>query len=242
MRRAVRLLALAVAVGLLAAPRPVAAQGTTSTAAFWGLDKGPNGWAFYLGAINAVNGEFGKDGILLRGLGVYGTYDYQAGVGSTINGQYQLYDAMIGYQFLRPGFRFAGYIGGEYQEHNLSRFDPTNRVVGSETGLKVAGDVTLGHNQPLFLILAGSYSTAFETYWSRLRVGYKMGELTFGPEVLRTGNEGSDAWRLGGFAQIKLDKTPFEVTVSAGEHTNDERGIFANKNGAYVSVALGLSF
>jgi hypothetical protein len=242
MRCVIRLLALGVAVSLLIAPRPLAAQGaTTSTAAFWGVDQGPNGWAFYLGAIHALNGDFGKDGVLLRGLGVYGSYDYQSDI-SPILGRYHLYDAMIGYQFLRPGFRFAGYIGAEYQDHNLSRFDPTNRVVGAETGLKVAGDVTLGHNQPLFLILAGSYSTAFDTYWSRLRIGYKVGQLTFGPEALRTGNEGSDAWRVGGFAQLKFDKTPFEITVAAGQHTNDEHGIFANKNGAYASLNLGLSF
>jgi hypothetical protein len=241
MRFAIRLLALGMAVSLLIAPRPITAQGITSTAAFWGVDEGPNGRAFYLGAIQALNRDFGKDGFLLRGLGVYGTYEYESNIGN-IHGRYWLYDAMIGYQLLRPGFRFAGYVGGEYQDHNLSRFDPTNRVVGAETGLKVAGDVTLGHNQPLFLLLAGSYSTTFETYWSRLRIGYKIGQLTLGPEALRTGNEGSDAWRVGGFAQIKFDKTPLDITVSAGQHNNDESGIFANKNGPYASVSLGLSF
>jgi hypothetical protein len=59
---------------------------------------------------------------------------------------------------------------------------------------------------------------------------------------LRTGNEGSDAWRVGGFAQIKFEKTPLDITVSAGQHNNDESGIFANKNGPYASVSLGLSF
>jgi cellulose biosynthesis protein BcsS len=241
MRYAMRLLAFGVAASLLFVPRPVAAQSTTSTAAFWGVDAGPNGNAFYLGAVRALNGDFGRDGFLLRGLGVYGSYEYQATIGD-IHGKYSLYDAMLGYQLLRPGFRIAGYVGAEYQEHRLTPFDPENRVVGAETGFKVAGDITLGHSQPLFLILAGSYSTAFETYWSRLRIGYKVGQLTLGPEAFRTGNEGSDAWRVGGFAQIKLDKSPFEITVSAGQHTNDKSGIFANKDGAYASLNLGLSF
>lgn len=240
MRHAMRLLAFVVAVHLLGVPHPAAAQGKTATAAFSGIDVGPNGTSYYLGAIHALNGDFGKDGFLLRGLGVWGNYLYDATIGD-VRGRYSLYDAMIGYQLLRPGFRISGYVGGEYQDHRLTPFDPTNRVVGGETGLKVAGDITLGHNQPLFLILAGSYSTAFDTYWSRLRIGYKVGQVTFGPEALRTGNEGYDAWRVGGFAQVKLDNR-FEVTVSAGQHTNDKGGTFASKDGAYASINLGLSF
>jgi Cellulose biosynthesis protein BcsS len=115
-------------------------------------------------------------------------------------------------------------------------------VVGTEVGFKVAGDLTLGHNQPLFLNLAGSYSTAFDTYWSRLRIGYKIDRFTVGPEALRIGNEGSDAWRVGGFAQMKIDKTPIEITVSGGQHTNDKGGIFANKDGAYATLNVGFSY
>src|SRR5215831_3448003 len=218
-------LAAGVVASVLLAPHPVAAQATTSTAAFSGVDAGPNGNAFYFGAITALNGDFGRDGVLLRGLAAYGTYDYQATVGD-VHGRYWLFDEMIGYQIIRPGIRIAGYIGAEEQSHKLSPFDPANRVVGTETGFKVAGDLTLGHNQPLFLNLAGSYSTDFDTYWSRLRVG----------------NEGSNAWCIGGFAQMRIDKTPIDITVAAGQHTNDKGGIFANKDGAYASLNVGLAY
>jgi Cellulose biosynthesis protein BcsS len=241
MCHAIRLLFAGVVASVLLAPQPVAAQGTTSTAVFSGVDAGPNGNAFYLGAIAALNGDFGRDGVLVRGLGVYGTYDYLATVGD-VHGRYWLFDQMIGYQIIRPGIRIAGYVGAEEQHHQLTPFDPTNRVVGTEVGFKVAGDLTLGHNQPLFLNLAGSYSTAFDTYWSRLRIVYKIDRFTVGPEALRIGNEGSDAWRVGGFAQMKIDKTPIEITVSAGQHTNDKGGIFANKDGAYATLSVGFSY
>jgi len=241
MWHAIRLLAAGVVAGVLLVPHPVAAQATTSTAVFSGVDAGPNGNAFYFGAITALNGDFGRDGVLLRGLAAYGTYDYQATVGD-VHGRYWLFDEMIGYQIIRPGIRIAGYIGAEEQSHKLSPFDPANRVVGTETGFKVAGDLTLGHNQPLFLNLAGSYSTDFDTYWSRLRIGYKIDRFTFGPEALRVGNEGSNAWRVGGFAQMRIDKTPIDITVAAGQHTNDKGGIFANKDGAYASLNVGLAY
>jgi Cellulose biosynthesis protein BcsS len=96
MCHAIRLLVAGVVASVLLAPQPVAAQGTTSTAVFTGVDAGPNGNAFYLGAIAALNGDFGRDGVLVRGLGVYGTYQYLATTGE-VHGKYWLFDQMIGY-------------------------------------------------------------------------------------------------------------------------------------------------
>ena len=56
MRQAIRELFVGVAVSVLLAPHPVAAQATTSTAVFSGVDEGPNGNAFYLGAISVLVG------------------------------------------------------------------------------------------------------------------------------------------------------------------------------------------
>ena len=71
---------------------------------------------------------------LLRGLGGWGNYDYVATVGD-VHGRYWLFDEMIGYQIIRPGFRIAGYVGAEEQNHRLSPFDPANQVVGTENWL-----------------------------------------------------------------------------------------------------------
>jgi cellulose biosynthesis protein BcsS len=243
MQHPMHLLPVGIVAAALLLPSPLAAQGkTTSVAAFSGYDTGPTGNAYYLGAIVALNGDFGRDGVLLRGLGVYGTYHYLDGVGEIL-GRYWLFDEMIGYQFIRPGWiRIAGYVGAEQQDHRLSRPDPTNRVVGNEMGLKVVGDVTLGHNQPLFATVITSYSTAFDTYWHRLRVGYKIDRFTFGPELIYSGNIGNDERRTGAFAQVRIDKTPIDIGISAGRHINDKNGTFGNENGAYAQFNLGLTF
>jgi hypothetical protein len=149
---------------------------------------------------------------------------------------------MIGYQVMRRDLRIAGYVGVEHQDHHLSPFDPTNSVSGGETGFKLAGDITLGNTQPWYFNLMGSYSTAFDSYWSRLRVGYKFGRFTIGPEGLLSGNKNFDAQRLGAFLGMRLEGTPVEVTISGGYHFNDKDGMFASKDGGYASVNIGFAF
>jgi len=241
MRQVVRLLASAAAVTLLLGPEPAAAQTRTSTSVFFGADAGPAANAFYAGTVMAINGDFSRDGVLVRAIGVHGTYNYDASVGP-VEGKYSLFDGMVGYQILRAGIRVAGYLGAEYQDHRLSPFDPKNPVVGGETGFKIAGDVTVGHGQPLFLVLAGSYSTAFDTYWSRLRIGYTVNQITFGPEGWLSGKENSEEKRVGAFVGLRVAGTPIEITLSGGHHFNDKGGIFANKDGAYGSLNVGFSF
>jgi hypothetical protein len=41
---------------------------------------------------------------------------------------------------------------------------------------------------------------------------------------------------------MKIDKTPIEITATAGQHTNDKGGIFANKDGAYASLNVGFAY
>jgi cellulose biosynthesis protein BcsS len=241
MRLVRRFLAITAAATLLVGVDSAVAQTKTSTSIFFGADAGPTANGFYLGTVAAVNGDFGRDGVLVRALGVYGTYNYDASVGH-VEGKYSLFDGMVGYQILRPGIRVAGYIGAEYQDHRLSPHDPNNPVVGGEAGFKVAGDITLGHGQPLFMILSGSYSTAFDTYWSRLRIGYTVDKITFGPEGWWSGKENSEEKRVGAFVGTKVAGTPIEITASGGYHFNDKGGIFANKDGAYGSLNVGVSF
>ena len=236
-----RLLSKAAAVAFLFGVEPAAAQTKTSTSIFFGADAGPTANAFYLGSVVAMNGDFSRDGVLVRALGVYGTYNYDAAVGH-VQGKYSLFDGMVGYQILRSGIRVAGYLGAEYQDHRLSPFDPNNPVVGGEAGFKVAGDITVGHGQPLYMILTGSYSTVFDTYWSRLRIGHTVKQVTFGPEGWWSGKENSEEKRVGGFVGVRVAGTPIEITGSGGYHFNDKGGIFANRDGAYGSLNVGLSF
>ena len=243
-RQIVRLLTISVAAIFFALPHPAWSQSSQtkpSTAVFFGDDVGPNSQVLYAGAVLALNGDLTREGVLLRGLGVYGWYDYRAAVGD-VDGRFSAFDAMIGYQWITQKMRIAGYIGIDHQDHHLSPFDPTNSVVGGETGLKIAGDITTGYGQPWYLNLSGSYSTAFDTYWSRLRIGQKFDQFTVGPEGLLFGNERFDAQRLGIFLGARLDGTPIEITISGGYHFEGGDGVFGNRDGVYGTLNIGFAF
>lgn len=250
MKKILMMLAFGVTFAPLVMSRPAlsdehdlshARHNTTSTAIFFGGDVGPSAETGYAGAVGAFNKDFGQDGFLWRVLGVYGEYDYDAVVGN-VDGRFTFADAMLGYQILRGTTRAAGYIGVEYQEHDLSIFDPTNPVQGDEVGFKVAGDVQFGRGQPWQLAFAGSYSTAFDTYWSRVRTGYNFGQVTVGPEALFGGNESSDYRRFGGFLDIRFSDLPVSLELAGGYHNNSDGGIFGDDDGGYGSVNLGFSF
>jgi hypothetical protein len=229
---------------VLGSAAPADAQGTRnpiSTAAIFGFDVGPSAETGYAGAIYALNGDSSRDGFLIRGLGVYSSYDYDAAVGA-VDGDMVLFDGMVGYQIMRSNIRVAGFVGVEYQDHDLSPNDPANSVNGDETGFKAVGEVTLGHGNALFINLIGAYSTAFETHWVRFRPGYNYERFTFGPEIIWQGNESYDAHRVGGYLTMRLPDTPFDVTVSSGYHKNEDSGIFGDDNGAYGSINIGVVF
>ena len=106
---------------------------------------------------------------------------------------------MIGYKISRGHIWAAAYIGVDYQSYDLTPDDLSSPVRGSEVGFKVAADVaTLRTGSPLYFSLSGLYSTAFDSYWARARVGLNQGHMTFGPEAIAMGNDGFDAheaWR-----------------------------------------------
>ena len=239
--RCLVVLCLAALVGF---PASAAAQGKPSTVLFTGGELGPNWEAVWSGAIVALNGDLTRDGVVVRGIGAYVWYDYIGGVGNTkINGELPLFDAMIGYQFVRPNLRVTAYVGAEWQRHDLTPDDPFNSVSGRETGFKTLLDISANSDGPLVLDALASYSTAFETWWGRLRIGYKFDQITIGPEGYLAGNQEGDAKRVGGF--IKFSPTiagvPTFITFASGYVYGDGNTTFSN-SGTYGSLDLAIVF
>ena len=245
--------AVAMVTGLAShAPRawafePAPASGPTSTVVFTGGDVANSSFAFHAGAIRALNGDLGKEGVMLRALGVYVDYEYDTFLPFPtrrgIDGDAGIFDLMLGYQFLGPGHRAAIYVGGEYQNHDLSPNDPSNDVNGTEWGFKVSGEFETNETSRLYVGLIGSYSTAYETYWSRARVGARVDRYVLGVEGLLHGNEGYDAERLGGFVNIPLGFNYGTLSVSAGYQWADEDSSgFGGGSGAYGSAGVSFAF
>lgn len=192
---------------------------TQSIVTFSGYDQARDSSYFFQGVQVALNGDIGRDGFMVRAYGSQVDYDYLNGTAAT-HGVGRQGELMIGYKASRGSIWGAAFIGIDHQNHKLTPDDPTNTVRGSETGFKVTGDLASLRDQgPLYFSLSGMYSTAFDSYWARARVGGNVNRVTIGPEFVTLGNQGFDATRVGGFLTFDLKitpKLPLEVTLYAG--------------------------
>jgi hypothetical protein len=259
-----RLAGYSVAVGSLAflsgaalaadlQPRLDASAPTTNRVCcvpFAGVDFAPESYFGYGGAVVALNGDFARPGFVVRVLGGYGEFRYnsESVAGGVVDGSIFLGDALVGYQAFGNNFRIAAYLGVEHQDIRLRPPDPTALVQGRETGFKILGEVETGEAIQFYFNLMGSFSTAFDTYWSRLRIGYRFGNLIVGPEGLLQGNRSSDVQRVGGFATYNWDLgagRKFVTTAYGGYLFNENGGgpsPFGTRDGPYGGFVLAVVF
>jgi hypothetical protein len=201
------------------------AYDTKAWVLFSGFDAVEDAAYAFQGVIYSFNRDISRDGFVLRVYGSHVDYEYDNG-GVRTDGDGWQGDVMIGYKFNRGHWWAAGYIGVDYQDHDLTPDDPDNPVRGTEWGFKVAADIaTLRHGSPLYFGLSGQYSTAFDSYWARARVGINRDHYTFGPEGIVMGSDSFDAQRVGGFLTFDLNlapRMPIEVTLSGGYQFIDD--------------------
>ena len=220
-----------------------------STVSFSGSDWSSDASYFYSGALYALNRDLGRDGIVLRGFAGVPMFEYDADVqGGIVDGDGVQADIMVGYMWHREHVTFIGYVGVDYQDYDLTPDDPFSKVNGSEVGFKTAADLTSAYDSPLYFNLHGSYSTAFNTYWTRGRAGYNAGRFVVGPEVIAMGSDSFDAQRVGGFATLRFELSPAvtsELTGYVGHQFTDEDDSHESTRGGegtYGGVGFSLVF
>ncbi len=229
-------------------PEPIVTAKSTVT--FSGSDWSKDSSYFYSGVIYAVNRDLGRDGVVLRGFAGVAQYEYDNVIvpGGVVDGDGIQGDVMIGYMWHRDRMTFIGYVGIDYQDYDLTPNDPTNKVSGSEVGFKVAADLVSAYESPFYWSLNGAYSTAFDTYWARARIGYNAGRFVVGPEVIALGSDGFDAHRVGGFATLRFELSPAllsEITGYVGHQFVDDdntTGSTRGGDGTYGGVSFSLVF
>jgi hypothetical protein len=221
----------------------------TWIATYSGADFAKDSFYSYSGAVISLQRDLSRSGFVFQGFAGYGSYEYGSGAG-TVDGDVSQLAAMIGYLWIRPGAAIGLYVGADYTDHDLTPYDASNRVQGDEVGLRVGGDVRL-FGPSHYFSLEGYYSTAFDSYWSRVRAGVNLGRFVIGPEAGAHGNDGYDAQRLGAFAMFKLDmfgtRNPAELTLNGGyQFLSDDDSPFvrssAGGEGAYFGFNLGFAF
>jgi hypothetical protein len=216
-------------------------------ATYSGVDFANNSVYAYSGAVVSLQRDLSRSGFVFQGFAGYGSYTYiSPGIFSSVDGDVTQLAASLGYLFIGQGISVGVYAGVDYQNHDLSPFDPFSPVSGSKSGLRIGGDIrSIGPRH--YFTLEGYYSTAFETYWARARAGMNFGRLVVGPEAVVLGNDGFDAQRIGAFTVIKLDlqlRNPVELTLNSGYQFLDDVsfGSFGGGEGWYGGVNVTFVF
>jgi len=217
------------------------------TVVFGGIDGKEGSSYFYLGAVHAFNG-FGVDGPALKAFVGAGEFDYDTDPlgnypGGNVPGDSRAFDLMIGYRKHIGDYQLGVYAGVNSQtidQELIKAWGGTITdadAVGSDAGLKVEFEVTRNAAQGHYLDVRGNYSQVFDTYWTRGRLGWKVGSVIVGPEVAFLGNDDFDQDRIGIFAVIGGSGN-ISVNLSAGQANTDGNG----GDSAYGSFGISTTF
>jgi len=184
---------LCAAAGLLTAPA-AHADGVLLGGANW-YDEG----VYYsLGSLFPLNGDFGKDGPILK-VWVYGTdFDYDAGF-DDVNAEGFGGEVSIGYQKLFEHGRVAGYVGVTHRDLDLSPDDPDADGLEKDTGIPIQFEGGYEFTDMFGVDGIASYTAIYNEYWGRFRPFTRLGPLYVGPELILNGGDEFDNQYYGVF-------------------------------------------
>jgi hypothetical protein len=206
---------------------------------YFGVDANTNGGLVGYSGILYAPGGMDNSGLRVSVFGLYGKYRYNSDDDGTFKARFASVDALVGYSRVFNDGAVTLAIGANYQNHDVSPHDPDNPVQGDKLGFKVQGDFWTNPTERTLVLGIGSYSTAFNTYYSILKFGYDLFGLGFfvGPEVVALGNQRTDQQRVGlHVTGIKIAQR-VNLSVSGGWlHERNER------DGAYVTSTVDFAF
>lgn len=178
-----------------------------------------------LGLVHAINGDIGKNGFLIHLAAEHLDYEY-------VNPGPTLFEAdgwggsiMLGYQFVMSDkSKIALYAGVAHRDIDVKPFDPLSETAGENTAFKgqVEGYFGVGSNFDLSAL--GSYFDSAETYYARVRGGFRLGAISIGPEVSVHGSDEYDAQEYGGFIRFIANESLVLGARAGWADRDDNRG------------------
>ncbi|WP_342151486.1 cellulose biosynthesis protein BcsS [Methylorubrum sp. SB2] len=145
--------------------------------------------------------------------------------------------AMAGYAWASRDAVLSGFVGLNLRRNALSRFDADTPTETVAVGLKAALDYYARPTAVTMIHATGTYSTAFNAYYGRLRGGIAAFAGGYvGPEFALLGDDYYRQWRAG----VHLSGLTFgamQLGLSAG-YLHDH----ARKGGLYTTVDLRTGF
>ena len=212
---------------------------TNSTALWIGIGLQEHTVAGYAGGVWAANGDLDASGFLFRGQLLYVDYSFDTDDNDDGDGQLARANASVGYQIGGDGVIASLFAGVDYQDVDVDPGDDSE--LNDEVGLIVTGRVATNGETTLPMSLEGNYSTANDTYWARARIGYRFDPISIGPEVAVLGDDGFDAYRVGGYAAFSMGDVILEL--NAGYHdANGSDGSAGSEDSVYGGATLVFVF
>jgi opacity protein-like surface antigen len=206
--------------------------------AFSQFDTSKYSYGGLVGTLIAPYKDLDTSGLRFYMEGEGGVYKYPSD-GKFIRGDTESGDALVGYAFEGDFYSINLLAGANAINHTLSDFDPDNKVQGTAFGAKAREDAWINPTPKTLVYEEAEYSTAFRTYYSKLKFGYDFTngkEIFIGPEVGALGDERFNQWRVGAhFTQMKIGI--IQVDVSAGYAHDSIVGA-----GAYGTIELSTNF
>ena len=230
----------------LACLAPVAIADTAKPAAanseMWvGADAANDVWLLYSGSTLAPFGSVQADGFLLRAAGGYGQYAYSGQRRGTLRrfrAAFGFAEALAGYQKRIGPLTAKAFVGIAAIDHTISPEDPVALggllMQGTDYGVKGVLELWLNLGTDGWASLDSSWTSAHQTYSSRLRVGYRVsapfsigleatlnGNALDAPDILADGSlreKLEPSYRLGVFARREWQSG--EISISAGVARN----------------------
>jgi len=210
---------------------------SNNTIVFTGYDDREDADFAYVGVTHYLNNDMHSDGFVIRALASDSDYEYKTISGKT-DADANSAEVMLGYQKVMESFVARGFIGVDYEDHDLSpdnRFDD-NR--GDTTGVKAQVELETLFSSANYGSLLTSYSTANDRYFARLRAGHDFSGFVVGPEAIFLGDQEYNEQRIGAFLMVKK-AIPVVLTVSAGYADPDtDRG----DSSGYFSLEVSKGF
>ena len=209
---------------------------------FSGVGVTSNSYFKYSGGVWAFGKNVSGPGLRAKALIGYGGYDYDGTLpgftgGVVFDGRVTLAQFLLGYLWRRGEWTLKAYAGMNYEDHDISPNDPANTVNGNDLGLLGQVEVWRNLGEKNFFSADASYSDAFGSYWTQIRLGRRITtRVSVGIEGGALGNDEYDSGRGGGFLRYHLDK--IDLTVSGGASGD----YYAQNTGGYAALGFYTKF
>jgi hypothetical protein len=190
-------------LGLLPTPGALADPEVPRIEFFTGFESSDNYTSAYVGGGYAFGKGFHQESLRLRAVGSLGRYHYDSSLESDgvwvptrFDGDASFMAALAGYEFHFGRVISKIFAGVEAVDQQINPRDPNNSVQGSEIGFRIVSENWIDLSPIWHLSADAAYGTAFQEYWSLVRIGYRLKpRLSVGLEGGAVGNQEYDAGR-----------------------------------------------